>query len=287
MNPIDIRQHPKRVERWQSYHYTEPYPTNKSRSYRDSENSTQSHRLRDYIDKTTLPRWMRESDKGPIPEYNLNISPVDVVAVMKGMGNQVKGSEVSGVTYSAAKRHAREIVGIEGRPKKQTAAYRGQTISFVDDEASHLLNLHHDALVISLFISNCFTKRILIDNGSSANILFLNALREMGIDEATIIRKSTVLVGFSGEQKHSVGEVILHVYAEGVNLQTKFLVVDSPSDYNAILGRLWIHSMKAVPSTYHQVIRFPTKWGVKEIWGAQKAARDCYQNSLKEKSATL
>ncbi|KAM6590714.1 hypothetical protein CsatA_013319 [Cannabis sativa] len=166
------------------------------------------------------------------------------------------GSEVSGVTYSAAKRHAREIVGIEGRPKKQTAAYKGQTISFVEDEASDFLNPHHDAF-------------------------------EMGIDEATIIRKSTVLVGFCGEQKHSDGEVILHVYAEGVNLQTKFLVVDSPSTYNAILGRPWIHSMKAVPSTYHQVIRFPIKWGVKEIWVAQKATRDCYQNSLKEKSTTL
>uniref|UniRef100_A0A803PKJ1 Integrase catalytic domain-containing protein n=1 Tax=Cannabis sativa TaxID=3483 RepID=A0A803PKJ1_CANSA len=53
--------------------------------------------------------------------------------------------------------------------------------------------------------------------------------RVMEIDESTIIRKSTVFVGFNGEQKHSI-----------VN--------------NAILGRPWIHAMKAVPSTYHQIV---------------------------------
>lgn len=150
-----------------------------------------------------------------------------------------------------------------------------------------MLHPHHDALVISLYIANCFIKRVLIDNGSSANILFLNALRDMKVDESTITRKSTVLIGFSGEQKHSIGEVNLHVWAEGVNLQTKFIVVDCPSSYNAILGRPWIHEMKVVPSTYHQVIKFPTPWGIKQISGAQRAARECYQSTLKEKQSTL
>ena len=39
--------------------------------------------------------------------------------------------------------------------------------------------------------------------------------------------------------------------------------------------------MKAVPSTYHQTIKFPTKWGVREIRGDQKLARECYAASLK------
>ncbi|KAM6569847.1 hypothetical protein CsatB_017832 [Cannabis sativa] len=84
---------PKRVDRRQTNCYSEPYPTNRSWSYRDSENSTQPHKPKDYITKTTLSRRMRELDKGPIPEYNLNISPIEVVAVMKGMGNQVKWPE--------------------------------------------------------------------------------------------------------------------------------------------------------------------------------------------------
>ena len=40
----------------------------------------------------------------------------------------------------------------------------------------------------------------------------------MGIDEPNIINKTTVLIDFSGEQKNTVGEIELHVYAERVNL---------------------------------------------------------------------
>ncbi|WP_212635206.1 hypothetical protein, partial [Salmonella enterica] len=64
-------------------------------------------------------------------------------------------------------------------------------------------------------------------------------------------------------------------------------IMDSPSSYNAILGRPWIHELKAVPSTYHQVIRFPTKWGVKEIFGQQRDARTCYMEALKPKATEL
>ena len=52
-------------------------------------------------------------------------------------------------------------------------------------------------------------------------------------------------------------------------MNINFVVLDSPSAYNMILGRPWIHKMRAVPSTFHQVIVFPTKWGIKEIKGEQ------------------
>ncbi|XP_062104496.1 uncharacterized protein LOC133815702 [Humulus lupulus] len=197
------------------------------------------------------------------------------------------GSEVSGITYSAAKRHARSTTSGEVLHSTNTNIDPNLVISFTSTEATDLLNPHHDALVISINVANCLVKRVLIDNGSSTNILFLNALQGMGIDESNITRCSTMLVGFSGEHKSSIGEIDLPVYAEGVNICVKFLVLECPSAYNIILGRPWIHDMRAVPSTYHQIIRFPTKWGVQEIKGEQKTSRDCYRQALKPGKATL
>ena len=55
-----------------------------------------------------------------------------------------------------------------------------------------------------------------------------------------------------------------------------FLVVDCLSAYNAILGQPTLNSWKAVISTYHLMIKFPTDYGVGELRGNQVAARECY-----------
>ncbi|KAL5545185.1 hypothetical protein UlMin_008969 [Ulmus minor] len=215
-----------------------------------------------------------EEPKEPTPERVIN--------VITG------GSEISGISYSAARRHARVSVNPETCSSQPPAGEAtDQVISFVDNEATSLINPHHDALVISLLVANCKIKRILVDNGSSTNVLFLNALKEMKIDESNIRRCTTVLVGFSGEQKFTIGDVALPVYAGGINLNVNFAVLDSPSAYNMILGRPWIHKMRVVPSTFHQVVRFPTKWGIKEIRGEQSISRECYRNTLRAKPATL
>ncbi|XP_022014234.1 uncharacterized protein LOC110913718 [Helianthus annuus] len=93
-------------------------------------------------------------------------------------------------------------------------------------------------------------KMILVDNGSSVNIMQLETLKRMNVSPMDITSKSTVLVGLNGEVKNTVGEIKLPVYVEGVNSMQRFCVMDSLSCYNIILGRTWIHDMKAVPSTY-------------------------------------
>ncbi|KAJ9555927.1 hypothetical protein OSB04_010541 [Centaurea solstitialis] len=179
------------------------------------------------------------------------------------------GSEVCGLTYSAAKRHARE--GPEGQPipdecKSVTEKELDVSkITFDQDDLSEIDPRHHDALVIQLTIGNCLTKRILIDGGSSANVIFADTLKIMGIDRSNIVRRTTTLIGFNGDTTNTFGEIILPVFAKGINKQIKFNVIDCRSAYNAILGRPWIHDMKAVPSTYHQKVKFPSPWGVQEI----------------------
>ncbi|XP_056853510.1 uncharacterized protein LOC130502794 [Raphanus sativus] len=176
------------------------------------------------------------------------------------------GSELSGISSAAAKRNE---------------------ISFTAREQEKVLAPHHDALVISLTIENCLVKQILVDNGSFSNIIFHSAFADLGLEPTALTRKATPLVGFSGEVKQTLGEVLLPVYAEGINQATKFLVVDCPSSYNVILGRPWIHDMGAVPSTLHQLVKFPTPWGIKVVKGDQENARSCYQTTLKGKTQVL
>ncbi|XP_013650969.2 uncharacterized protein LOC106355595 [Brassica napus] len=195
-----------------------------------------------------------------------------------------RGSEVSGVSHAAAKKSTRNAKHGLGTTQPKRLLLGTDEISFTAKEQEKILAPHHDALVISLTVANCWVKRILVDNGSSSNIIFQTAYQDLGLEESTLMRKVTPLIGFSGEVKQTAGEVILPVYAEGVNMSTKFLVVDCQSAYNMILGRPWIHDMGAVPSTLHQMVKFPTPWGIRIIRGDQENSRSCYQTTLKWKT---
>ena len=63
----------------------------------------------------------------------------------------------------------------------------------------------------------------------------------------------------------------------------RFLIVDAPSAYNMLLGRPTLNSIKAIPSTYHTVIKFPTTNGVGMVQGDQRVAKECYLASRKQK----
>ena len=78
--------------------------------------------------------------------------------------------------------------------------------------------------------------RVLIDNGSSTNILFLNALKEMKIDDSNLHRGCIVLIGCNREQKFTIGDITLPVYDGGVNIYVTFVMLDNPLAYNIILG---------------------------------------------------
>ena len=88
------------------------------------------------------------------------------------------------------------------------------------------------------------------------------------------------LVGFGGMKVHLVGTITLPVvvaaYPQQVTRNINFLVVDCSSSYNAIIGRPTLNNWKAVTSTYHLSVKFPTEYGVREVHGDQLAARECY-----------
>ena len=54
-----------------------------------------------------------------------------------------------------------------------------QVITFTDEDAERIHHPHDDAIVITLLIANYTTRRVLVDNGSSANILYYPAFQQM------------------------------------------------------------------------------------------------------------
>ncbi|KAK9080783.1 hypothetical protein SSX86_000541 [Deinandra increscens subsp. villosa] len=213
-------------------------------------------------------------------EINYLLSKGFLKELLGRKNDKSKGADQS--AKSRAKRHARETKSdVPRKSVKASVQADLKDVTFSEDDRCNVMDPHHDGLVITLYIANHFVKRILIDGGSSVNIIQLETLTKMGIPQDEVIAKSMVLVGFSGETKNTLGEVKLPVYVEGVNSMQRFCVMDAPSGYNIILGRPWIHDMKVVPSTYHQCVKLPTPWGVVTIHSDQQEAKDCYTSAMK------
>ncbi|XP_024014509.1 uncharacterized protein LOC112088458 [Eutrema salsugineum] len=134
-------------------------------------------------------------------------------------------------------------------------------ISFAKEETAGIDRPHNDPLVIELMIRDHDVAR--------------GKLRRMGIDLSEVEAIPKPLTGFSGETTMTMGTIRLPVVAGGVTKIIEFCVTDHPAIYNVIMGTPWINGMRAVPSTYHLCLKFPTPAGVKTIWGNQKESRMC------------
>ncbi|XP_073125133.1 uncharacterized protein [Henckelia pumila] len=113
-------------------------------------------------------------------------------------------------------------------------------LSFSDKDLENPRGTHNDGLIISATISNFWVKKILVDSGSSADIIFHDAFVKLGISNAQLTPVNTPLVRFSGEIVEALGEVTfplsLGSYPKRYTKMVKFLVVKASSAYNVILG---------------------------------------------------
>lgn len=100
----------------------------------------------------------------------------------------MSGWRESGTTYSAAKRSAHKVCSLTDRPGRTLAIEDKLEVTFSFREGIDILNPHHGALVISLGIANCLIKRLLVDNGSSVNIIYADTLKEMQVEETKLVR---------------------------------------------------------------------------------------------------
>ncbi|XP_059451058.1 uncharacterized protein LOC132181846 [Corylus avellana] len=193
-----------------------------------------------------------------------------------------------GQSNSARKAYARktqtEEVFIVQRPSK-VAKKDSVVLSFSEEDAKGVMQPHDDLLVVTVTVANHLIHQILVDNGSSADVLYCPVFKQMGIDRERIKPFSSPLVGFAGEQVQPIGLISLPITIgtapKQKTVMVDFLVIDRLGAYNAILGRPALNKLKAITSTYHLTMKFPTEKGVREVKGDQTQVRRCYNTSLK------
>ena len=169
-----------------------------------------------------------------------------------------------GQSSSARKAHLRsirsgevmEVQAVSKLPRLDTA------ITFSDSDLEGCQHPHDDPLLIRAVVANKTIHRVLVDNGSSANIIFASAIDRMGIGREKLEPVSTHLRGFSGEKVLPLGSIQLVLTLGDPPCQAtttvKFLIVDAPSAFNMLLSRPSLNAIKVIPSAYHMMIKFPT-----------------------------
>ncbi|KAL5550933.1 hypothetical protein UlMin_001109 [Ulmus minor] len=198
------------------------------------------------------------------------------------------GGPATGETNRARKNYARQSrtdpfphqVNLTGH-KEKIPRLSDDPIIFTESEARGLWHPHTDAIVVTLRIAGRKVFRILVDNGSSADILFKSTFNRMNLVGVKIEPTASSLSGFTGDSISSEGILNLPVELGSSPCQhiqaVDFVLVDCPSPYNAIIGRPTLNKIRAVTSTYHLLVKFPTVGGIGILRGDQTESREIYE----------
>ncbi|RDX89002.1 hypothetical protein CR513_29341, partial [Mucuna pruriens] len=160
---------------------------------------------------------------------------------------------------------------------------RGHVITSEEKDRKWRTTDSDEPMVISVVVEDFRIERVLIDQGSSANILYGSTYRRMGL--SGLKETPGCLYGFSGERVPIRGTVELDtIFREGSNVRmipVLYTVVEAKASYNIIMGRPALNRLKAIVSTYHLCMKYPTSKGVGSVWANSNMARRCYEDSLR------
>ncbi|XP_040942333.1 uncharacterized protein [Gossypium hirsutum] len=96
---------------------------------------------------------------------------------------------------------------------------------------------------------------VLIDNGSALNVLSLFTLNRLPIDSSHMKTCQNVVRAFDGTERKVMGRIEVPLLIGPTVYEVDFIVMDIKPSYNYLLGRPWIHSTGAVPSSLHQMLK--------------------------------
>jgi len=147
---------------------------------------------------------------------------------------------------------------------------------------------HNDPVVISVVTAGRKVHRVLVDQGSSADVMFWTTFNKLQLSPDMLRPYDGCLYGFTGDQVEVRGYLELRTtFTDGTASRTeniRYLVVNASSAYNMLLGRATLNRLGVVSSMRHMKMKLPDLAGkVITIKSDQKEAKRSYENSLKRK----
>ncbi|XP_070008734.1 uncharacterized protein [Nicotiana sylvestris] len=157
--------------------------------------------------------------------------------------------------------HVPDKISVNHLEKIANKIFEVNRVTFSDEELHVEGTEHNKALYLMVKCEDSMATRVLVNNGSSANICPLSTLSKLKVEDERIHKNSICVRGFDGGGKDSIGDIVLELTIGTVEFTIEFQVLDIQVldivvSYNLLLGRPWIHADNAVPSTLHQIVKF-------------------------------
>ncbi|KAM1405034.1 hypothetical protein ACFX2I_013463 [Malus domestica] len=123
--------------------------------------------------------------------------------------------------------------------------------------------LHHlKPLYITAHIEGYLVSKVFVDCGATINIMPVNIMKALHRSNDELMPSGITMSSFVGDKSQTKEVFPLAVNITGHNHMIAFFIVDSKTEYNALLDRDWIHQTSCIPSSLYQVLMF---WDSKSI----------------------
>ncbi|XP_068476789.1 uncharacterized protein [Phaseolus vulgaris] len=199
------------------------------------------------------------------------------------------GFSGGGLTASQRKKYVRSISSVvEEFPDDPWESDLVFTRAYLRDVVPH----DNDPVVISIVTTGRKVHGVLVDQGSSADVMFWSTFNKLQLSSDLLRPYTGCLYEFADNPMEVRGYLELRTtFTDGAASRTqsiRYLVVNANSAYNILLGRPALNRLRAVSSARHMKMKLPDlSRKVIVIKSDQEEARKCYENSLKTKRGVV
>lgn len=142
----------------------------------------------------------------------------------------ILGGPARGDSNRARKLHLRELNKLHHEIKELEGMDTRPVLVLGPGDETCIQQPHNDALVITAMVANCDIARILVDTGSSADVIYLDCFRQLNLS-LEVRPVDPCLVRFFGETLQAWGEVTMPIslgcHPARMTKGIDFLILDS------------------------------------------------------------